>query len=130
MKIKSFVDTDGLELVVKSRKSAIIFELKENQEKEYNFKFIFNLNMFDSLYEYIKSEANECWTGIILKEADSIGSDYCEYYDKELDSEGCLDFIENGLRIERPALENKRLYQFDKRKIQSFLYDFKKKLKK
>lgn len=130
MKAKSFICQNGLELIVKSRKSAIIFELKENQEKDYDFMFEFNSNVFNFLYQYIESEAIECWKGMVIKEVDSFGSDYYEYYDKEIDNNGYLSIYENVLKIERPVLESKRLYQFDKKKIQSFLYDFKKKLNK
>jgi hypothetical protein len=127
---KTFISEYGLELIVKSKKSAIIFEVGENQEKGYNFMFSFDSDIFNSLFQYIESESKECWKGLIIKECDSFGSNYNEYYDKELDNNGYLIINENILKIEKPCLESNRLYKFDKKRMQSFLYDFKKILRK
>jgi hypothetical protein len=131
MNTKTFISENGLNLIIKSKKSAIIFEVEGNKdEKKYKFIFEFKPHVFKYLFEYIESEARMCWSGLELKEAYSFSSDYNEYYDKELDSEGYMYIRDNSLEIERPALESVRLYKFDKKKIQSFLYDFHKKLNK
>jgi len=129
MNTKTFISENGLELIIKSKKSAIIFEIEGNKDmKKYKFIFEFKPHVFKYLFEYIESEARACWNGLELKEAYSFSSDYNEYYDKEFDNNGYLDIIDNGLEIERPVLESNRLYKFDKKKMQSFLYDFDKRL--
>lgn len=124
---KKFKTIDGLELIVANRKSAVIFELGDNnKEDEFRCSFSFDLDTFKELFEYLKEVSNKSWNNIKPREAASIGADYCEYYDRELDSNGCLVIKENMLLIERPALESNKLYQFNKRKMESFLYDFRK----
>ncbi|WP_227774433.1 hypothetical protein [Paenibacillus sp. NAIST15-1] len=127
MKSKIFKSENGLELLVKNRKSAVILEMNPSQmDSKYKVEFKFNSRDFDELYSYIDTAANESWDIIISKEASSLGSDYYEYYDKELDSNGYLCIRENTIVINRPSLESNKLYQFNKRKMESFAYDFRK----
>ncbi|NME95333.1 hypothetical protein HF847_04910 [Clostridium cochlearium] len=127
MNKKSFKTINGLELVVKNRKSAVIFEIGNNhEENNFNFSLIFNFDTFKDLFEHLKEVSNKSWNNIKPREADSLGADYDEYYDRQLDNNGCLAIRENMLLIERPALESNKLYQFNKRKMESFLYDFRK----
>lgn len=128
MKTKTFTSVDGLELIIKNRKSAIIFEANQEQllNKKYNIDLKFEPMIFIKLYNYIETISYESWTNVKPKEAYSLGSDYYEYYDKELDNNGYLRIKENSLNLERPSLVNNRFYQFNKMKIESFLYDFKK----
>jgi hypothetical protein len=58
------------------------------------------------------------------KEAQSEGADYYEYYDREFDNNGYLSIRDNALEIGRPILESNKLYQFNKKKMESFIYDF------
>lgn len=131
MKAKTFTSVDGLELIIKNRKSAIIFEVNQEQliNKKYNIDLKFEPMNIIELYNYIETISNESWTDVKPKEAYSFGSDYYEYYDKELDNNGYLRIKENTLNLERPSLDSKRFYQFNKKKIESFLYDFKKLVK-
>lgn len=124
---KVFTDIYGLELLVSYRKSAIIFELGNdiNKNQQY-FKFIFNIEIFKELFDYLMDAAGKAWSEIQLKECNSLGSDYEEYYDKKLDNNGYLHLFKNKLELERVSLYSNKLYQFNKAKIQSFLYDFKK----
>ena len=87
MNTKTFISENGLDLVIKSKKSAIIFEIGGINKEKYKFIFIFKPDIFRYLFEYIEFEARECWSGLELKEADSLSSDYNEYYDKEFDNE-------------------------------------------
>lgn len=112
-------------LVVKSEKSKVIFE--NNSGKKYTKIFLFTDCEFKEFIEYIQFVSNQVWKNIIPKEAQSEASDYYEYYDKELDNNGYLMIGENNLSIERPSLESNRMYQFNKRKMESFLYDLQKK---
>lgn len=129
--IKIFEDKYGLELIISYRKSAIIFEVNNIPEiqDEDNFQFIFDSRTFKELFEYLYEIANKSWTDIQLKECNSMGSDYAEYYDRKLDNNGYLGLRENKLIMERVSEDNNKLYQFNKPKIQSFLYDFKKLIK-
>lgn len=130
MNERSFKTINGLELVIKNRKSAVIFEIKEQEQSNNDYRFLFNFTKddFNKLLKYIENIAYESWANLVPKEADSIGTDYCEYYDKDLDNNGCLTIEYNRLCIERPSLESKKLYQFNKKKMESFIYDFRRKL--
>lgn len=67
------------------------------------------------------------WKNIIPKEADSWGSDYWEYYDTKYDNNGYLDIVQNaGLKFGRPNENDDKVYQFNKAKWQSFVYDMQK----
>lgn len=125
MKVKTF----GNGLVVKHRKSAIIFEnAKGKEEKEERFEYRFSPEAFKDFVDYIKEIANEAWTNVVPKEAHSIGSDYDEYYDRKYDANGRLSITANGLSIIAPYWSVDTLYQFNKPKIQSFIYDLDRRL--
>lgn len=126
LEIKNFKTLGDLELIVINRKSAIIFEVKEAEEGSYRFEFKFSTEVFNELLQHIEYVAGKSWKDITPKEADSMGADYCEYYDRKLDNNGYLSIKKNLLKIERPSLDTNKLYQFNKKKIESFIYDFKK----
>src|SRR5699024_8291815 len=112
-------------LVVKSRKHAIILE-NSSGKKERESKFIFDFNNKEDFIEfvgYIKKVADESWVNIVPKEADSMGSDYDEYYDRRYDDNGYLSVNKYKIVIHAPYWSVDTLYQFNKPKIQSFLYD-------
>ncbi|MEK4427780.1 hypothetical protein MHB54_00825 [Paenibacillus sp. FSL M7-0802] len=91
MKTKVFICSNGKELIVKHRKSAVIFEMNQNQiNNKYNVTYNFELKNFVELFNYIKMISNEAWTNLSPKEAYSLGADYNEYYDKEFDNNGYL----------------------------------------
>jgi len=124
---RSFKTTDGLELVVKNRKSAVIFEIENNhEENNLRFSLLFDSDTFKDLFEYLTEISNKSWSNINPREVDCFSADYDEYYDRQLDNNGYLEIKENMLLIERPMLESNKLYQFNKRKMESFLFDFKK----
>lgn len=127
LKEKEFRDINGKILIVKHRKSTVFFELERDIETSlYLFDFIFDKETFKRLYDYLFDSANKAWDGIVLKEANSFASDYDEYYDKELDSNGNIHIKKENICISRPSNTHSRLYKFDKRKISSFLFDFNK----
>ena len=116
-------------LVVKHRKSAIIFEnANGKKEREKDFPYEFTEVGFKDFADYIEEIANESWTNIVPKEADSMGADYDEYYDRRYDANGYLSIGENGISITAPYWSVDTLYQFNKPKIQSFIYDLRKKV--
>lgn len=129
MKTKVFVSQNGLELIVHSRKSAVIFEMNPAQLKENHIvDFEFDRAVFETLVTHIETVSYESWwmPSFGPKEAKSAGADYDEYYDREFDNNGYLSLRGLTFRMSRPALDNVRLYKFDKRKMESFLYDLKK----
>jgi hypothetical protein len=119
-----FTSKNGLELIVKHRKSAVIFEAKTNEKHDIVFEF--SSEAFSDLLMYIEAISDKVWSGFNPKEEDSFGSDYGEYYDKELDNNGYLTVRKNRISINRPFRESEKLYQFNKRKMESFVYDFRK----
>ncbi|MDP9675240.1 hypothetical protein J2W97_001223 [Paenibacillus jamilae] len=127
MKTNIFICADGKELIVKHKKSVVIFEMNQNQiNNKYNVTYNFELKDFVELLTYIEMIANEVWTNLLPKEANSLGSDYYEYYDKVLDNNGYLRIRENTICIDRPVLDGHKLYQFNKKRMESFIFDFRK----
>ena len=125
MKSKTF--SNGL--VVKHRKSAIIFETASGKkEKEERFFFDFSDEELEEFVSYIEEVANEAWSNIEPKEAKSWASDYDEYYDRKYDDNGYLSLSNNLIAITAPYWSVDTLYQFNKAKIQSFIYDIRKKI--
>lgn len=126
-----FTSTDGWKLIIKHRKSAVIFEVNPEQAgDQYDFKFNFTPEGFRDLLAYIEEVSNNSWKDLKPKECDSFGSDYYEYYDRPLDNNGYLSIKGNSLVIQRPTSESTRIYQFNKLKMQSFIYDFRKQVAK
>lgn len=105
--------------------------LHGEKAREYQFSEV----VFNNLFEYLTKIAHEVWNGFQPKVADSIGADYDSAWDREHEDEMNLSFWKNnGLRIEGPHQEAKtdivRLYKFNKRKFESFIFDFERELKK
>lgn len=112
-------------LIVKTRRSAVIFETEVIDPKQYDFRFTFSEEEWKEFKEYMTLMASKAWKAVIPKEASSEASDYWEYYDKPLDNNGYLSIEKMGfgIFITRPSDESNRLYQFNIRKMESFLYD-------
>lgn len=119
---KCFQAVDGRMLKVVHRKSALLFELTEDA-KGYKFAFRFSAETFQALVRYIEESAAASWDKLVIKEADSFGSDYWEYYSRELDNNGYLSVNPGVIDVERPALESLELYKFNKAKMGTFLFD-------
>ncbi|PAF27290.1 hypothetical protein CHH61_03955 [Shouchella clausii] len=129
MKVKSKTFSNGL--VAKHRRSAIIFENADGKsEKESDITYQFTTDEWIEFIDYLKRAANEAWTTITPKEAYSMGSDYNEYYDRRYDNNGYLSIGDSEIDIKAPNLSKDTLYQFNKAKIQSFLFDLEKTLSK
>lgn len=144
-----FTDLNGEQLIVRLRKSAVFF-LRETdlsidgysfpwwsdttpsiQRSELERSYTFTQEVFEGFVEYMEEIAQESWKIFVPKEADSFGADYAEYYDRDFDSNGDLSVRKNQLQVDGPG-QNKtddpiaRLYKFNKRKFESFVYDLKK----
>ncbi|MBC6308145.1 hypothetical protein HCJ66_01130 [Listeria sp. FSL L7-1582] len=125
MKETLFHAKNGLVLKVAHRKSAVEFHLESPNIESRNLDFHFTPAVFNKLLDYILVVANESWSNPSPQDANSPGSDYWEYYDKKLDNNGYLsiDFIGNTLSLSRPVDKYNKLYQFNKRKMESFMFD-------
>lgn len=130
MNNKSFQAIDGLKLIVTHRRSAVIFEIENpKKENDHLFRFEFTEDVFQELLEHLEYVSSISWDNIDPREADSQGSDFYEYYDRKLDNNGYLTLYENALVIEKPCLESNKLYQFNKRKMESFIYELRRAIK-
>ena len=137
-------------LIVRHRKSAVFFERETDlkiegyvlphwedqthvvQPSESSRKYIFTQDEFKEFLVYMEQIANESWKNFAPKEAVSPGSDYWEYYDRDFDNNGYLTVGKYYINLEGPASQPKtsnpivRLYKFNKRKFESFVYDLRK----
>lgn len=149
MKTETFLDVNGTELIVKYRKSTVFFEKKyfDNDLREHcdgsvyidsdglDWRFDFSKEVFKALNEFLNIISKECWSNFTPKEIDSFGAEYDDYYDKEFDSNGSLRIGGNFICAEGPYAQppNKekitRLIKFNKRKFESFMFDFNELLK-
>ncbi len=123
MHTRIFQTKNGSMLRIKNKKSAIIFEIEKKQRnREYIFIFTFTFTPedFAALFSYLEQIATGTLGNIRPKKAFSLGADY----DRELDNNGYFWITKNKVSIKRPSRDNVRLYQFNKRKMESFLFDF------
>lgn len=127
MSIEKFEDLKGTSLIVKTTRKSIILET-ETLSKGYNVSYNFTQEALKSLICHLEGVAHNLWKDFTPKEATCLRNDYFEYYDKELDSNGCLIIKENEIILEKPAIDNLRLYEFKKGKMESFVYDLKKQI--
>jgi hypothetical protein len=105
----------------------VIFEMNQEQlSDKHKVAFEFYPESFVELLNYIEDVSGESWANLNPQEANSCGADYYEYYDRELDNNGYLSIRDGSLNIDRPFLSSNKLYQFNKRKMESFIYDFRK----
>lgn len=124
-----FNTENGYVLTIITNKTNIQLEVEDSQGNELpdykNHKLDFNTETFKEIHHVLEEAANKIWKSLVLKEADSFGNDYYEYYDRGLDNNGYLDISRNQLTISRVFEGSKRVYQFNKQKMGTFLYDFK-----
>lgn len=138
-----FLDKIGQELIVKHRKSAVFFQGKADvtksnsygeRHKEYvcikelNKLYDFSKEEFKRFIVYCQTIANESWKTFEPKEADSLGAEYDDYYDRDFDNNGRLSVQPESISIEGPYTQLKsdgeivRLIKFNKRKFESFVF--------
>lgn len=124
-----FNTENGYVLTIITNKTNIQLEVEDSQGNELpdykNHKLDFNTETFKEIHHVLEEAANKVWKSLVLKEVDNFGNDYYEYYDRELDNNGYLDISRNQLTISRVFEGSKRVYQFNKQKMGTFLYDFK-----
>lgn len=118
MEKKVFADEHGRKLIVQVNRSNIQLHSERADILDYRFY----LDTTD-LLTYLKEQATRIWKSFTPKEADSFGADYAEFYDKATDNNGYLDYRNETLIFESPSEETTLLYQFNKRRMESFIYD-------
>ena len=127
MSSKEFIDKYGVNLIIESNRNNIIFKTdSKNVKRDYYLNVYFDKEVFEELIKYTESISNKIWNDFTPKEADSISSDYAEYYDRKYNNNGCLSIGENFFKIERPCIECPYMYKFNKRRMESFMYDLNK----
>ena len=118
MKERTFKDEHGRKIIVRTNRSNIQIHTEEKQILDY----IFYLDSVEILH-YLKEQATKVWKSFRPKEANSFGADYWEFYDKNTDNNGYLEVSKEALVFQSPSDETTLLYQFNKRKMESFIYD-------
>ena len=112
----------------KKKKNVEVY-LSEDLFQEYYEKFNISLDISENVmdaYNYFNDLFKTIWKDFTPREASSMSSDYYEYFDRVLQSNGYLKInsTTNKIVFERPLLEFDTLYVFNKRKAESFIYDF------
>ena len=118
MKERTFKDEHGRKIIVRTNRSNIQIHTEEKQILDY----LFYLDSVEILH-YLKEQATKVWKSFSPKEANSFGADYWEFYDKNTDNNGYLEVSKEALVFQSPSDETTLLYQFNKRKMESFIYD-------
>ena len=128
MMIKEFYDRKGTNLLIEHNRTNVILKTnKENITKDYYLSLYFDKNVFEEMIKYLEGISKTIWKDFEPKEANSINSDYAEYFDKKYDNNGYLTiFCDSALKIERPSDDCPYMYKFNKRRMESFIYDLKK----
>lgn len=111
-----FTDEHKRKLIVCVNRSNIQIHTERKDLLDYQFDLNFEL------FKFLREQAVKVWKTFTPKEADSFGSDYWEFYDRNTDNNGYLE-IRNELKFQSPSDETTLLYQFNKRKMESFIYD-------
>lgn len=127
---KEFKTNNGYILSVITNRTNIQLEVRDTEGFEishYNYqKLTFSDDTFKGLQDTLNDEAHKVWKSLTIKEADSFGNDYDEYYDRQLDNNGYLSVKQNQLDVTKVYKGSMRVYQFNKQKMGTFLYDLNK----
>ena len=123
--MKEFIDRYGANLIIKHNKTNIVLETdNKNIRNDYVLKLHFDDDILKELRSYLETIAKQIWCDFTPKEADSLSSDYAEYYDRKSDNNAYLNLYKHGnLRIEKPSKDTLYMYKFNKKRMESFIYD-------
>lgn len=121
---KEFIDKKGVNLIIEHNKTNIVFKTdNKNIERNYYLNLYFSETAFKEIIKYLEEISKDIWRNFNPKEADSVSSDYEEYYDRKYDNNGYLSIKENFFNIERPYIDCPYMYKFNKRRMESFIHD-------
>ena len=118
----TFKDVEGKELEIVMNTTNIVF----NSAKDFDgfaISYEFDDETFRELRKTLSNFANKVWASFTPKAATSEGSDYYEYYDRNFDNNGYLSCRDYWLSFDRPVKSNLKLYQLNKRKAESLIFD-------
>lgn len=118
MEERVFEDEHGRKLIVRVNRSNIQIHTERKDLLDYRF-YLDNID----LLKFLKQQAEKVWKTFAPKEANSFGAYYWEFYDKNTDNNGYLEVSKEALVFQSPSDETTLLYQFNKRKMESFIYD-------
>ena len=119
MEKRVFEDEHGRKLIVRVNRSNIQIHTERKDFLDYRF----HLDNVD-LLKFLKEQAEKVWKSFTPRTADSFGADYWEFYDKATDNNGYLRISNDGVIVfGSPSVETTLLYQFNKRRMESFIYD-------
>lgn len=79
--------------------------------------------MTSELIQSLTDAGNLAWKNLNYHDVTGSGNDYYEYYDKGLDNNGYLTITKTGLLFNRPIDDTDKVYQFNKVKFETFMYD-------
>lgn len=129
MSFTLFEDTTGQILSIIRNKSNIVLDAPDAPILPGNninqLKFTFTPDIFHDIIETLTTDASHIWKNFTPRVAESLGSDYDEYYDRKLDNNGYLSIsvTHHSITCTRPLDTSSKLYQLNKRKTESLLYD-------
>lgn len=111
---------DGV--IVRAEKNKIVFlaDRDEYPEKD-RFRRKYSAIGWEYILGVLLEIVKEVWPDLKPKEATGHGSDFEEYYDKELDLDGSMTLYNNELFIHAPSKHHERIYVIPKRKAADFL---------
>lgn len=125
---REFKTETGKVFTVESDRKNIYFLSQENEEK---IKMYFESEMQEEIKKYLLEISKGIWKDFEPKEANSMSSDYWEYYDKKYDNNGYLSVDSSGaMTIEKPSTLAPYFYKFNKRRMESFMFDLEKRWNK
>ncbi|MGQ2381759.1 hypothetical protein ACT543_03740 [Lactiplantibacillus plantarum] len=91
-----------------------------------------NISLFSKRSEFVitpkiirafEDAGRQAWKMMNYHDVTGFGNDYYEYYDKKLDNNGYLGIRGDCLVIDRPYESDDKLYQFNKARFETFMYD-------
>lgn len=121
------------QLEIHYRKQAIYFMTvtpftpqPDHRKSSQHFKF--TKSDFEDFLENFIQACEFAWKDFSPTEANSLMSDYFEYYSKEFDNNGYLSIRENTIILDPPYGSTQELYKFNKAKARTFVYDLAKQI--
>jgi hypothetical protein len=122
-KSKEFIDKNGVNLIIENKKGFIFLKTDNKNLNRYLVRVYFEEETFKEMIQYITEISKEMWGNFSPKEAEKFSEDYTEYYDKKYDNSGYLSLSDCCLRLETPSLEAEYVYKFNKKRVESFIFD-------
>ena len=114
---------NGKDLIIEKNKKNILFKADAENLKGYRLKVCFEREDFIRMINQISDIAKELWGDIQPKEITCVRDDYTEYYDKKYDDNGYLTIDNYILKLEVSSLDAPYVYKFNKKRVETFIYD-------